>query len=208
VQAATKYIVGHSDCLIGTITSADDETAEKIYYSLLAIGANTSADDAWLALRGLRTLAARLERHQETGLKLAKWLAKRAEVETVLHPAMKSCPGHAIWKRDFTGSCGLFSVILKPVDEKSLKTFFNALRLFGMGFSWGGFESLCIHSRPEKNRTAVPWKHEGPLLRFHAGLEDTSDLLTDLERAFTLMASARGPEPIKPTRKKSRAKQK
>ena len=191
VQAATKYLVGHSDALLGTITSADEETAEKIYYSLLAFGANTSADDAWLTLRGMRTLAPRLARHETSGLKLAKWLSRRPEVETVLHPAFKSCPGHAIWKRDFTGSSGLFSVVLKPVDENGLKAFFNGLKLFGMGFSWGGFESLCIHSNPARNRTAVPWIAEGPLLRFHAGLEDIADLLTDLERGFTLMANAR-----------------
>lgn len=191
IQAATKYIVGHSDCLIGTITSADEETALKIYYSLLALGVNTSADDAWLALRGLRTLAQRLERHEKTGLKLARWLAKRPEVETVLHPALKSCPGHTIWKRDFTGASGLFSIVLKdPVSDAGIKAFFDGLRVFGMGFSWGGFESLCIHSKPENNRTAVPWEHEGPLFRLHAGLESVDDLLTDLDRAFTLMASA------------------
>jgi len=190
VQAATKYLVGHSDCLIGTITSADEETASKIFYSLLAIGANTSADDAWLALRGMRSLSARLERHQETGLKLAKWLGKRPEVDKLLHPAFKSCPGHDIWKRDFSGASGLFSVVLKPVPPQGITAFFNGLKLFGMGFSWGGFESLCIHSRPEQYRTAVPWQEQGPLLRFHAGLEDINDLLTDLDRGFTLMAAA------------------
>lgn len=208
LQAATKYIVGHADCLIGTITSIDEQTARNIYYSLLAIGANTSADDAWLALRGLRTLSVRLERHQETGLKLAKWLAKRPEVATVLHPAMKSCPGHAIWKRDFSGASGLFSVILNPVEEKALKVFFNGLTMFGMGFSWGGYESLCIYSKPEKNRTAVPWEADGPLLRFHAGLEDINDLLTDLERGFTLMAQATRKTTPKRSRKKTKAAKK
>ena len=218
VQAATKYLVGHSDCLVGTITSSDEFTASKIYYSLLAIGSNVSADDAWLALRGLRTLSPRLERHQATGLKLAKWLDKRPEVQTVLHPALKSCPGHNLWKRDFTGASGLFSVILKPVEMKALKAFFDNLKLFGMGFSWGGFESLCIHSEPQYNRSAVPWTSEGPLLRFHAGLEDINDLLTDLESGFTLMAAARkkdakasGEKPgkakkIKKAKTKSRAK--
>ncbi len=190
VQAATKYIVGHSDCLLGTITSADEETAQKIYYSQLALGTNTSADDAWLALRGLRTLGPRLERHEASGLKLAKWLSKRPEIDTVLHPAFKTCPGHALWKRDFTGSTGLFSVVLKPVPQEAIKAFFDGLSVFGMGFSWGGYESLCIHSKPENNRTATTWDKEGPLLRFHAGLEDVSDLLTDLEKGFTLMAAA------------------
>ena len=190
VQAATKYIVGHSDCLLGSITSRDEECASKIFYSLLALGTNVSADDAWLALRGLRTLSTRLEHHQTAGLKLAKWLAKRPEVETVLHPAFKTCPGHALWKRDFSGSCGLFSVVLKPVPDKAIRAFFNALRLFGMGFSWGGFESLCIHSKPENNRTVTSWDHQGPLFRFHAGLEDFSDMTADLERAFTQMSLA------------------
>ena len=191
IQAGTKYLVGHSDCLIGTITSADERTAEKIFYSLLALGGNVSADDAYLTLRGLRTLSTRMERHQENGLKLAKWLSKRNEVDTVLHPGFKSCPGHALWKRDFTGASGLFSVILKPVSEATLREFFDALRIFGMGFSWGGFESLCIYSNPTPNRTAVPWDREGPLLRFHAGLEDIDDLLLDLERAFKVLTDAR-----------------
>lgn len=192
VQACTKYIAGHSDCLIGSITSADEETAKAVFLALLQLGANTSADDVYLALRGARTLAARLGRHQETGLKLAKWLSKRPEVERVLHPALKSCPGHAIWKRDFTGASGLFGVVLKPVGAPALKAFFNALRLFGMGFSWGGFESLCVHVRPDRYRTAEPWTEEGPVIRIHAGLEDADDLIADLERGFSAMAAAKG----------------
>lgn len=187
VQAGTKYLCGHADCLIGTISSADEETAKAIFYSLLQLGSNVSADDAYLTLRGARTLAPRLERHQANGLKLAKWLAKRPEVERVLHPALKSCPGHPIWKRDFSGASGLFSVVLKPVALPALKAYFNALKLFGIGFSWGGFESLCVHVHPKKSRTAKPWGEEGPVLRFHAGLEDAGDLITDLERAFAAM---------------------
>jgi len=202
IQAATKYLVGHSDCLLGTITSGDEQCAEKIFYSLLALGANVSADDAYLTLRGVRTLSTRLERHQENGLALAKFLSKRPEVEQILHPAFKSCPGHNLWKRDFTGSSGLFSVVLKPVSKDAIRTFFDSLKIFGMGFSWGGFESLCIHSDPTPNRTAVPWPHEGPLFRFHAGLEDIDDLLMDLERAFTMMNNKINQSPAKKTRKK------
>lgn len=190
VQAATKYLVGHADCLLGTITACDEESARAIFYSLLQLGGNVSADDAWLALRGVRTLATRLPVHEENGLKLAKWLAKRPEVERVIHPAIKGCPGHAVWKRDFKGATGLFGAVLKPVDLPALKAFFNSFKLFGMGFSWGGFESLCIHVHPERNRTATEWKEGGPTLRFHAGLEDFDDMTNDLIAAFAAIAAA------------------
>jgi cystathionine beta-lyase len=187
VQAGTKYHSGHSDCLIGSITSADEETAKLIFHALLQLGSNVSADDAYLTLRGLRTLSARMPVHEAHGLALAKHLAKRPEVAAVLHPALKGATGHSNWKRDFTGSSGLFGVVLKPVSKPALKTFFNALRHFGMGFSWGGFESLCIHAHPEKNRSATRWTAEGPVLRIHAGLEHIDDLTDDLEHAFAAM---------------------
>lgn len=190
VQAATKYLVGHADCLIGTLTSADEQTAQKIYYALLQLGSNVSADDAYLALRGMRTLSTRLERHQENAGELVKWLRKRDEVERVIHPALKTCPGHTVWKRDFTGASGLFSAVLKPTPLPAIKAFFNAFKLFGIGFSWGGYESLCLHVRPEQYRTATEWREEGPVFRFHAGLEDIDDLKVDLERAFAAMAGA------------------
>ncbi|MFN3960600.1 MAG: cystathionine beta-lyase [Parvularculaceae bacterium] len=192
VQAGTKYLSGHSDCLIGSISSADEETAGLVFQALLQLGANVSADDAYLTLRGMRTLAARLPVHEANGLALAKWLAKRPEVERVLHPAIKGAPGHAVWKRDFTGASGLFGVVLKPVAKPALKAFFNALRHFGMGFSWGGFESLCVHVHPEKNRSATRWTAEGPVLRFHAGLEHIDDLVADLEHAFAAMRAVKG----------------
>lgn len=192
VHAGTKYFSGHSDCLIGSITSRDEETANAIFQSLLQIGANVSADDAYLTLRGMRTLAVRMEAHQQNAIALAKWLARRPEVKSVLHPALKSFAGHATWKRDFTGASGLFGVILNPVGKPALKAFFNALRLFGMGFSWGGFESLCIHVHPENNRSATKWSEEGPVLRVHAGLEDIDDLTADLDRGFAAMKAAKG----------------
>lgn len=192
VQAGTKYLGGHSDCLIGTLTSADEATARLIFQTLLQIGSNVSADDAYLTLRGMRTLSTRMAAHQETALALAKWLVKRPEVAKVLHPALKTCPGHALWKRDFSGASGLFGVILHPISTPALKVFFNSLRHFGMGFSWGGFESLCIHAHPENNRTATRWSEEGPVLRIHAGLEDPADLIADLDRAFGAMASTKG----------------
>ncbi len=190
LQAATKYIVGHADCLVGTITAANEKIAQKIYYALLQLGSNVSADDAYLALRGMRTLSVRMKRHEENAHALVKWLSKRSEVERILHPANKTCPGHAIWKRDFTGSSGLFGVVLKPVSLADLKRFFNSFKLFGIGFSWGGFESLCVHMHPEHNRTATSWDDPGPVLRFHAGLEDIDDMTNDLDRAFTAMAQS------------------
>lgn len=191
VQAGTKYLAGHADCLIGTISSADEATAKSIFHALLQLGSNVSADDAFLTLRGVRTLSTRLSRHEATGLELAKWLAKRPEVARVLHPALRTSPGHALWKRDFTGSSGLFSVVLTPTAAAGIKAFFNAFRIFGIGYSWGGFESLCVHVRPEASRTAEPWREEGPVFRFHAGLEDVEDLKADIERAFSAMAAAR-----------------
>ncbi len=190
LQAGTKYLVGHADALIGTLTSADEQTARKVFYALLQLGSNVSADDAYLALRGMRTLSARMERHQENAAEIIKWLKKRAEVDRILYPAQKSCPGHAIWKRDFTGASGLFSAVLKPSPLPALKALFNSFKLFGIGFSWGGYESLALHVKPDAYRTATSWTDAGPVIRFHAGLEDIEDLRNDLERAFMSMAMA------------------
>ncbi len=190
LQAATKYLVGHADALVGTLTSADEQTAQKIYYALLQLGSNVSADDAYLALRGMRTLSARLERHQENANEIIKWLKKQDAVERVLHPGQKGFPGYNIWKRDFTGASGLFGAVLKPAPLPALKTFFNAFKLFGIGFSWGGYESLALHVKPETYRSATEWREEGPVIRFHAGLEDIEDLKIDLERAFMALAAA------------------
>ena len=190
VQSGTKYLAGHADCLIGAITSADEASAKAVFQALLQLGSNVSADDAYMTLRGMRTLAARMPRHEASGLALARWLAKRPEVERVLHPALRSCPGHAVWKRDFTGASGLFGVVLKPCPLPAMKAFFNALKLFGMGYSFGGFESLAVHVHPERCRSAEPWQEEGPVIRLHAGLEDPEDLITDLERGFAALAAA------------------
>lgn len=190
VQAATKYLGGHADCLVGTMTSADEATAKKIYMAQLQLGVNVSADDAYLVLRGARTLSTRLDRHQDNGLALAKWLAKRSEIERVIHPALKGCPGHSVWKRDFTGASGLFSAVLKPTALPALKAFFNALKLVGIGFSWGGFESLAVHVHPERYRSASDWAEDGPVIRFHAGLEDIDDVKADIDNGFAAMAQA------------------
>ncbi len=190
IQAATKYLSGHADCLVGTVTSANETAAKKIYMALLQLGSNVSADDAYLILRGVRTLSARLERHQENGLALAKWLAKRSEVERVIHPALKGCPGQATWKRDFTGASGLFAAVLKPAPLPALKAFFNGLKLVGIGFSWGGYESLALPVHPERYRTATAWEEEGPVVRFHAGLEDIDDIKADIDNGFAAMTQA------------------
>lgn len=189
IQAATKYLCGHSDVMMGAIT-----TTEVAWKELLdthgAIGQCVAPDDVYLVLRGIRTLSTRLERHMKSGIALAQWLAKRPEVKRVLHPALPGDPGHEIWKRDFTGACGLFSVELTPCPEKALAAFLDGLDLFGMGYSWGGFESLVIPQYPKKMRTATEWNAEGQILRFHAGLEDIDDLVADLEAGFARLQAA------------------
>jgi len=189
IQAGTKYIGGHSDIMFGCV-SANATTLPALKTAMQNLGLCVGPDDMFLALRGLRTLAVRLARHHQSGLTVARWLEKRPEVARVLHPALESDPGHAIWKRDFTGACGLFSLVLKPTAEKAVRAFMNELTLFGMGFSWGGFESLVILFDCSEYRTATKWTPGGPTLRFHIGLEDTCDLIADLERGFAAMATA------------------
>jgi cystathionine beta-lyase len=142
-------------------------------------------------MRGLRTLATRLAQHQRSWLEIARWLEGRPEVERVLHPGLPSHPQHALWKRDFLGSSGLFSVILKPASQKAVAAMLDGLKLFGMGFSWGGYESLVIPFDPTSYRTATQWKAEGPALRLHIGLEDVDDLRADLEAGFKRLASTK-----------------
>jgi cystathionine beta-lyase len=189
IQAATKYIGGHSDIMLGTV-SANAATLPRLKETAAALGLCAAPDDIYLALRGLRTLAVRLARHQENGLAVARWLAARPEVLRVLHPGLETDPGHAIWKRDFSGASGLFGLILKPASERAVYAFMNALTLFGMGFSWGGFESLIILFDCKEYRTATQWNPGGPTLRIHVGLEDAGDLIADLERGFAAMAAA------------------
>jgi cystathionine beta-lyase len=190
IQSGTKYIGGHSDLMLGTV-SATKETAQRLKDTAYTMGLCVGPDDMNLGLRGLRTLAVRLRHHQQSGLTVARWFAQRPEVLKVLHPALPGAPGHDIWKRDFTGACGLFSIILKPVPEKAVLAFLNALSLYGMGASWGGFESLAIPFDVTPYRTATKWAPGGPAIRFHIGLEDVNDLIADLERGFAALAAAK-----------------
>lgn len=192
VQALTKYAVGHADSFGGAAMTATPDIAARLSACADDWGQSLSPDDAYTALRGMRTLPARLAVHQASGLALAEWLAGRDEVHRVLHPARQDHPGHALWKRDFIGATGLFGVVLNPVSEAGLDAFLEAMRLFGMGFSWGGYESLLIPCDDQLKRMAGHWCAEkpGPLLRVHAGLEDPADLISDLETAFDAMAAA------------------
>ncbi len=189
VQAGTKYLGGHSDIMFGTI-SANAATLPKIAAGIRMLGICAGPDDVFLALRGLRTLGVRLRQHETSALEMARWLQQRPEVARVMHPALPDDPGHALFKRDFTGASGLFSVILKPVPHAALLAFLNNVRLFGMGYSWGGFESLVIPFDCSGYRTATRWQPEGPALRFHIGLENCDDLKADLDRAFAAMRAA------------------
>ena len=190
IQAGTKYIGGHSDIMFGCV-SANAATLPALKNTVYTMGLCVGPDDIYLALRGLRTMGVRLARHFESGLRVARWLEQRPEVQRVLHPALESDPGHKIWKRDFSGACGLFSIVLKPTSEKSVYAFMNEFALFGMGYSWGGFESLVILFDCAEYRTATAWAPGGPTLRFHIGLEDPDDLIADLERGFAAMAASR-----------------
>jgi len=193
IQAATKYIVGHADAMLGAIT-ASKETARAVEASHTDLGLCPGPEDAYLGLRGLRTLAVRLERHQASALLLAKWLSRRPEVARVIHPALHGDPGHALWTRDFTGASGLFAIVLKPVPRANLGAMLDGLELFGMGYSWGGFESLILPFNPSAYRTATTWQAEGPALRLHVGLEDVEDLQADLDAGFARLAAQRKPK--------------
>lgn len=183
VQAATKYVVGHSDAMLGAAVTTE-AVHERVRRTAHALGAAAGPDDLFLGLRGLRTLEVRLARHMETGLRLARWLQARDEVERILHPALPGDPGHALWKRDFTGACGLFGVVLRPAPARAFDAMLDALRIFGMGYSWGGFESLMIPTAPEDARAVAPWDAPGRTFRVHAGLEDPDDLEADLAQAL------------------------
>jgi cystathionine beta-lyase len=184
VQALTKYVCGHSDVFMGAATTRSPQAAAQIGAFIRDTGGSVSPDDAFQAVRGLRTLKARLDRHGSSGVDVAQWLSGRSEIERVMHPALPSDPGHQIWRRDFRGACGLFGVVLAPAFAPRLHAFLNQLELFGLGFSWGGFESLVVHAGPHLHRAFARPEEAGSIVRFHVGLEEPADLIKDLERAF------------------------
>ena len=182
ILSCTKYIVGHSDVMMGSVTT-HAKYWTRLRQTAQQLGQTVSPDDAYLASRGLRTLSIRMNAHAASALQIAKWLQTQPDVAAVYHPALPECPGHAIWKRDFTGASGLFSFIHKG-DAATAAAFVDALDLFGIGYSWGGFESLALPVQPEKYRSAVAWEKDGTLIRLQIGLEDTDDLIADLSQAF------------------------
>jgi cystathionine beta-lyase len=190
VQSATKYVVGHADAMLGAIT-CNKEAWSRLRASTYELGQTAGPDDVYLAQRGLRTLSVRLRQHSQAGVSLAEWIGRQREVERVLYPALPGDPGHAIWKRDFTGACGLFGVVLKEgVSEKALAAMIDGLELYGIGSSWGGYESLIVPFDPREARTATQWPHKGPCFRVHAGLENVDDLIEDLDAGFGRLRAA------------------
>jgi cystathionine beta-lyase len=179
ILAGTKYVGGHADVMLGSVT-ANAEWYPKLQKASWQLGHSVSPDDAWLCSRGLRTMGVRLRQHQAAAIKVARWLKAQPQVAAVLHPALADCPGHEFWKRDFKGSSGLFSFVLRGGDDPARTRFVEGLELFGLGYSWGGFESLAIPVDPERLRTVTRWRAEGPLVRLHIGLEDPDDLIEDL----------------------------
>jgi cystathionine beta-lyase len=183
IVSCTKYIGGHSDLMLGSVTAAEScwkdlERRSQTY------GQSIGPDDAALAARGLRTLGVRLERHQDNALQVARWLANQPQVARVLHPALPDCPGHSHWVRDYHGASGLFAFVLEGRSVEQRTQFIDRLEHFGLGYSWGGFESLAIPADPGSLRSVTRWEAEGPLVRLHIGLEDPDDLIADLERAL------------------------
>ncbi|WP_425506865.1 cystathionine beta-lyase [Sphingomonas sabuli] len=181
ILALTKHVGGHSDLLMGAISSTQS-WADRVERTVFELGQSVSPDDAWLALRGLRTLGLRLKRHEASSLELARWLQDHPKVGAIRHPAFDGCPGHAYWRRDFAGSSGLFAFALKDANKAGRDAFVDRLRIFGLGYSWGGFESLAVPADPVRTATAPDFG--GPLVRIHAGLEDPADLIADLDQAF------------------------
>ncbi|MGH6989804.1 MAG: cystathionine beta-lyase [Stellaceae bacterium] len=190
IIAGTKYVVGHSDVMMG-ICVTTEESYLPVKRAAMELGYHAAPDDAYLALRGLRTAGVRMRAQEQTALRIAHWLKGRPEVARVLHPALPDCPGHDFWRRDFTGSSGLFSIVLRPETPKpAIDAMLDGMELFGLGASWGGFESLIVPARLARTRSVKPWP-DGPVLRLHVGLEDEGDLIADLTRGFERLNRAR-----------------
>lgn len=188
IEAGTKYLSGHADLLIGLV-SANAHWAKKLRATFNAFAIGASPDDAALGLRGLRTMYLRLRTQEQAGLEIARWLAARPEVSRVLHPALPDHPGHTLWKRDFNGASGVFSIVLRPAPKTAVANFVNHLKLFGIGYSWGGYESLVLPFDCAPYRTATTWAPEGPTLRLSIGLEDVEDLKADLAAGLSRLGA-------------------
>lgn len=186
IQAATKFIAGHSDVMMGSITTTE-ALYDRVRSAVAEFGYCVSPDDAYLVMRGMRTLAVRMERHEKSGRRVAEWLASRPEVARVVYPVLEGDPGHALWRRDYSGASGVFGVVLAPMTKRAVDALLDSLQLFGMGASFGGFESLVIPAHPDASRSATKWRADGPYLRLHIGLEDPDDLIADLARGFDTM---------------------
>lgn len=190
IQALTKYVGGHSDVFMGSAAARDPALVRALNDGVLNMGWAVSPEDAYQMLRGLRTLPVRLARHGESGLDIARWLMLQPEVVSVIHPALPESPDHALWARDYSGACGLFSFVLKPGSQAAVDAFLDALSIFGLGFSWGGFESLAIHCDPQFKSRKMKRDYGGPMIRLHVGLEDPQDLMADLRNALGVYADA------------------
>jgi cystathionine beta-lyase len=190
VQALTKYVGGHSDVFMGSVATASPEIGHALERTIIDFGASVAGDDAYQMLRGLRTLPTRLERHGASSLKVAAWLAEQPPVAQVLHPALPGAPGHEVWRRDYTGAAGLFGIALKPAPDAAVNAFLDALTLFGLGFSWGGFESLALTADPQFDVRKVRPAFGGPVVRLNIGLEDPDDLIADLRRGLDMLTRA------------------
>lgn len=190
LQAGTKYVVGHSDSMMGLVVCKDEELHSRVREDAQRLGMCAGPDDVYLALRGFRTMAVRLKTHHENGLRVARWLAGRPEVVRVMHPGLEEDPGHGLWKRDFTGACGLFGFVLKSESRDGLAAMIDGMKYFGMGYSWGGFESLMIPTWPERARSATEWAPGGQSMRIHIGLEDPDDLIADLQAGLERLVKA------------------
>ncbi|MEO3432323.1 cystathionine beta-lyase [Inquilinus sp. CAU 1745] len=190
VQAVSKHIGGHADLILGVVTAADETIFRKLKDTSRNLGLGVSPDDCWLALRGLGTLSARLARQSESALQIATWLSEHPAVERVLYPALASDPGYALWRRDFTGASGVFSVLLRPASADAVAAAIEGLRFFRIGASWGGLHSLVAPSDPRGIRTVQPWTADGQLVRLSIGLEHPDDLIADLERGLATITEA------------------
>ncbi len=191
IEACTKYIVGHSDVMMGSVTVNNEEHFQELKSMANSYGYHAAPDDCYMALRGLRTISVRMQRHHENAFKVASWLQSRSEILKVMYPALSSDPGHDLWQRDHLGASGLFGVIFADGDWKAAAAMIDNLQYFAIGASWGGYESLVIPAYPEKIRTVTDWPHKTPCVRFHIGLEDPDDLINDLEMGLVRYAANR-----------------